>query len=195
MKLSNNFLSDKPSEKSVAFRLGYLLEQEGSDCYGRLKFLVGKDFKSDKIIVFSPPDLDLLEMGEELRVFEVKGYRKSNNGKKLGSGQVLKGVGQAMSNLVWEVDEGDESRYYGFVDKSFVVVPNNNEPWMKKITKSLRSSPIGMIEVSNDGIDVISEAKENPHLDKKKQRWFLDRVDFKSSKGYFNKYADYTLWL
>lgn len=178
-------IQQAPKEEAVVYNLGRLIEDSrNSKCYARLE-----NFSKDGVTISLSPDVDLLEDGEELVTYEVKGYRK--NGLKLG--QVLKGIGQAMSNLIWVREEDGEKQYFGFADKSFVAVPENDEPWMKMVSKFLEENVVGLIEVGNEGFNIISQAKGNPYLDEEKQKWFKS-IDIKERKHYKRKISlRYTL--
>lgn len=171
---------DYPSEAKVAYMLGhYLEENKNSECYGRLGSLPREG------IYFSPPDIDLLEIdSDQVNSYEVKGYR---NGE-LKNGYILKGIGQAVGNLVCKVKREGEVDLKGLVDRSYIALPEGEYP--TKIIESINNLPVGLILVGFEEIKEVSPAKKNPHLDKDLKNYFLKNLELGDRKNYHRRYKD-----
>lgn len=156
-------------EEGISFLAGYHLTRDASPTVG---FEVG--FFGPLEASFSP-DLDLLLVDEELKGYEVKGYRADQ--RKISKGQLYKGLGQAISllNQPSKLD-GGVLKYVSLAYPESEEFDQENWSWKESFIEAVQETPIGIVRVGRDSYETVLEPSENPFYNESLRQEFLSAI-------------------
>lgn len=157
------------NERGVSFLLGYHLAKEDSSTVG---FEIG--FFGPLEASFSP-DLDVLAVDDDLAGYEVKGYRGDN--RKVTKGQLYKGLGQAITLLKQPIaTDGGALRYVSLAYPERTEFDQSNWRWKENFIDTLQETPIGLVTVGTDDLEIVVEPSENPFYNSNLQNKLLSTL-------------------
>lgn len=142
------------NERNTAFLLGYHL----SDKESKLAFEIGW---TGPVETSFSPDLDVLRLQKHPTGYELKGLR--GEASHISKDQFYKGIGQATALLNQPLRvEGSLIKY------SYLTIPRREKHRTEDfvdIALSVEQTPIGLIEVDEDGYSIWKEAEQNDLYD------------------------------
>jgi len=139
------------TERSASFLLGYHISRKTQN---NVAFEIG--WIGPLETSFSP-DLDVLQIDDDLIGYEVKGYRGDR--EKVNKQQLYKGLGQAVSLLNQPMHSDG-----GALKTVYLAYPRgaSNENWRQSFVEAIKQTPVGLKRIGTGGIETVVESEINP---------------------------------